>query len=76
MLVVLAYLAYLALLIAIAVWVARALHQNSCPFHLDALADQADLADSINPLLVVGFDLIDLGWTPPPISPAHLVGAR
>lgn len=63
MFVVHVYLAYLVLSIAITVWVARTLHQNGRAFLLDAFAGQAELADSVNHLLVVGFYLINLGWT-------------
>jgi hypothetical protein len=56
------YLCYLAISIAITVWVARTLHKNGRVFLLDAFHGNADLADSVNHLLVVGFYLINVGY--------------
>jgi hypothetical protein len=64
--VVITYLVYLALSIALTVWVAQTLHKNGRVFLLDVFAGRADLADSVNHLLVVGFYLVNLGfvsWT-------------
>ena len=63
MFVVHVYLAYLVVSIATTVWVARTLRRNGRAFLLDAFAGQTELADSVNHLLVVGFYLINLGWT-------------
>jgi hypothetical protein len=60
------YFVYLALSIALTVWVARTLHKNGRVFLLDVFQGRADLADSVNHLLVVGFYLVNLGfvsWT-------------
>ena len=62
MYVVYAYLLYLALSIAITVWVARTLHKNGRAFLVEAFHGEEGLADSINHLLVVGFYLVNLGW--------------
>jgi hypothetical protein len=56
------YLSYLAISIAITVWVARTLHHSGRIFLLDALHGNAPLADSVNQLLVVGFYLINVGY--------------
>jgi len=56
------YLCYLAISIAITVWVAHTLHKNGRVFLLDAFHGNADLADSVNHLLVVGFYLINVGY--------------
>lgn len=56
------YLAYLAVSIAVTIWVARTLHRNGRAFLVEAFHGQEVLADSINHLLVVGFYLINLGW--------------
>lgn len=56
------YFAYLALSIAVTIWVARTLHKNGRAFLVDAFHGQESLADSVNHLLVVGFYLINLGW--------------
>jgi hypothetical protein len=56
------YFAYLAVSIAVTIWVARTLHKNGRAFLVDAFHGQESLADSVNHLLVVGFYLINLGW--------------
>jgi hypothetical protein len=56
------YFTYLAISIGITIWVARTLHSNSRVFLLDAFHGNADLADSVNHLLVVGFYLINIGY--------------
>jgi hypothetical protein len=60
--IVVTYLCYLALSIALTVWVARTLHKNGRRFLLDAFRGQDELADSVNHLLVVGFYLVNLGF--------------
>ena len=61
-LVVWTQLAYLAISIALTVWVARTLHQNGRVFLVDCFHGNTDLADSVNHLLVVGFYLINVGF--------------
>src|SRR5579872_4861200 len=56
------YLSYLAISIAITIWVARTLHRSGRIFLLDAFHGNAELADSVNQLLVVGFYLINCGY--------------
>jgi hypothetical protein len=56
------YLSYLAISIAVTVWVARTLHKSGRIFLLDAFHGNAPLADSVNQLLVVGFYLINVGY--------------
>jgi hypothetical protein len=56
------HLAYLAISIALTVWVARTLHRNGRVFLVDCFHGNAELADSINHLLVVGFYLINVGF--------------
>jgi hypothetical protein len=55
------YLAYVAVSVAITIWVARTLHKNGRIFLVDAFKGNEKLADSVNHLLVVGFYLINLG---------------
>ncbi|HEY2793316.1 MAG TPA: hypothetical protein VGJ28_13210 [Micromonosporaceae bacterium] len=55
------YLAYLALSIALTVWVGRTLSRNGQVFLEDAF-DNERLAGSVNHLLVVGFYLLNLGY--------------
>jgi len=56
------YLAYGVISVSLTIWVARTLHKNGRPFLIDVFADRADLADSVNHLLVVGFYLINFGY--------------
>ncbi len=56
------YLVYLAISLAITVWVARTLHSSGRIFLLDAFHGNESLADSVNQLLVVGFYLINIGY--------------
>ena len=56
------YLAYLLISMAITIWVARTLHKNGRVFLVDSFGGNAEIADSINHLLVVGFYLINIGW--------------
>ena len=55
-------LAYLAISIALTVWVARTLHRNGRVFLVDCFHGNTALADSVNHLLVVGFYLINVGF--------------
>ena len=56
------YLLYIALSIAITVWVARTLSRNGLVFLVEAFGHDEKLASSVNHLLVVGFYLINLGY--------------
>ena len=56
------YAAYLALSIAITVWVGRTLHKNGRVFLVQNFQGNEALADSINHLLLVGFYLINFGF--------------
>ena len=56
------YLIYLALSIALTVWVGRTLHKNGRVFLVDVFHGNETLADSVNHLLVVGFYLINFGY--------------
>ena len=56
------YLSYLAISIAMTIWVAKTLHKNGRIFLVDSFRGNAALADSINHLLLVGFYLINIGY--------------
>jgi len=56
------YLGYLAISVALTVWVARTLHKNGRIFLVDSFLGNEALADSVNHLLVVGFYLINVGF--------------
>lgn len=61
-LIVTTQLTYLAISVAVTVWVARTLHRNGRVFLVDCFHGNVELADSINHLLVVGFYLINIGF--------------
>lgn len=56
------YVSYLVISLAVTMWVARTLHKNGRVFLIDAFHGNAELADSVNYLLVVGFYLINIGY--------------
>src|SRR3954453_18134407 len=60
--IVFTYLLYLAISIALTVWVAQTLFRNGRLFLVDVFHGNEALADSVNHLLVVGFYLINLGY--------------
>ena len=62
MYVVEAYVAYLVVSMVVTVWVAQTLHRNGRVFLVDAFHGNAELADSVNHLLVVGFYLVNVGY--------------
>jgi len=56
------YLLYLAISVALTIWVARTLYKRGGIFLVDAFHGNKELADSVNHLLVVGFYLINIGF--------------
>jgi hypothetical protein len=62
MYIVVCYLAYLTLSLTVTIWVAQTLRHNGRSFLVDAFHGNAELADSVNHLLVVGFYLINIGY--------------
>jgi hypothetical protein len=62
MFIVYVYVLYLAISLAVTVWVAGTLRKNGRVFLVHAFQGNTELADSINHLLVVGFYLINLGY--------------
>lgn len=56
------YIAYLAVSVALTVWVARTLSKNGYVFLTECFGHDQMLAASTNHLLVVGFYLVNLGW--------------
>jgi len=59
---VVTYFVYLALSLALTIWVARTLHRNGRVFLVDVFSGNTELADSTNHLLVVGFYLVNFGY--------------
>jgi hypothetical protein len=56
------YVVYLAVSVALTIWVAHTLHRNGRVFLVDAFHGREALADSVNHLLVVGFYLVNIGF--------------
>ena len=56
------YAIYIVVSIAMTIWVARTLHKNGRIFLVESFHGNAELADSVNRLLVVGFYLVNIGF--------------
>lgn len=59
---VITYGLYLALAVAMTIWVAKTLHKSGRVFLVECFHGNDELADSVNHLLVVGFYLINIGF--------------
>ncbi|MEQ1748544.1 MAG: hypothetical protein ABL974_03930 [Prosthecobacter sp.] len=59
---VITYGLYLALAVAMTIWVAKTLHKSGRIFLVECFHGNEELADSVNHLLVVGFYLINIGF--------------
>jgi hypothetical protein len=62
MLLLTTYAVYVAISLAITVWVGRTLNKNGRVFLVENFQGQEALADSINHLLLVGFYLVNIGF--------------
>jgi hypothetical protein len=73
------HVAYLVLGVGLTIWVARTLARNGRVFLVDAFGGNAELADAVNRLLVVGFYLINVGFVASALKygekPRDLAGA-
>jgi hypothetical protein len=67
------YLTYLFISVALTIWVARTLHKRGAIFLIDAFHGNAELADSVNHLLVVGFYLINIGFVSLALKTADVI---
>ena len=67
------YLLYLLISVALTIWVARTLHKRGAIFLIDAFHGNAELADSVNHLLVVGFYLINIGFVSLALKTAAII---
>ncbi|WP_374379149.1 hypothetical protein [Dongia sp.] len=56
------YAVYIAVSLAITVWVGRTLNRNGRVFLLENFEGREALADSINHLLLIGFYLVNIGF--------------
>ena len=61
--IIIAYSLYLCITVILTVWVARTLFRNGKVFLYDIFHGNQPLADSVNNLLLVGFYLINVGYT-------------
>src|SRR5579871_6134083 len=59
---ILIYFIYLPVTIFLTIFVARTLFKNGRTFLIDIFRGNAELADSVNRLLLVGFYLINIGY--------------
>jgi hypothetical protein len=57
-----AYAVYVAVSLAITVWVGRTLNRNGRVFLVENFEGHEGLADSVNHLLLVGFYLVNIGF--------------
>src|SRR5215469_419463 len=62
MYIVYSYFVYLLISISLTIWVAHTLYKRGAIFLVDAFHGNAELAASVNHLLVVGFYLINIGF--------------
>jgi len=60
--IVISYVVYLLISVALTIWVARTLYKRGAIFLVDAFHGNTELAASVNHLLVVGFYLINIGY--------------
>jgi hypothetical protein len=67
------YVLYLALSVALTIWVAGTLSRNGLVF-LEDVFDDARLARAVNRLLVVGFYLINLGYVAVALQTGKMIG--
>jgi len=56
------YFSYVAISLAVTVWVGRTLYRSGRIFLADAFHGNGELADSVNHLLAVGFYLVNFGY--------------
>ena len=73
------YLIYVAVSLAVTLWVGQSLHGNGRIFLVENFQGREKLADSVNHLLLVGFYLINIGFVSLALrygaKPTDLVGA-
>ena len=60
--IVVTYIVYVLISVALTIWVARTLYKRGAIFLVDAFHGNAEVAASVNHLLVVGFYLINIGF--------------
>lgn len=73
MYIVVSYIVYLLISVALTIWVARTLHTNGAIFLVNAFHGNTELAASVNHLLVVGFYLVNIGFVALALKTAYAV---
>jgi hypothetical protein len=68
------YILYVAISVALTVWVGQTLFKNGRVFLIDVFHGNESLADSVNHLLVVGFYLINFGYVSLALKLGYAVG--
>lgn len=71
--IVMTYLVYVVISVALTIWVARTLYKRGAIFLVDAFHGNRELADSVNHLLVVGFYLINIGFVSLALKTAAII---
>jgi predicted PurR-regulated permease PerM len=74
--IVLAYLIYLPVALALTLYVARTLFRNARVFMMDIFNGRTELADSTNRLFEVGFYLLNMGFALWVMEIGHVVGSH
>lgn len=71
--IVVTYIIYVVISVALTIWVARTLYKRGAIFLVDAFHGNKELADSVNHLLVVGFYLINIGFVSLALKTAAII---
>lgn len=74
MYIVYSYFVYLLISVNLTIWVAHTLHKRGAIFLVDAFHGNAELAASVNHLLVVGFYLINIGFVALALKTEAVIG--
>jgi hypothetical protein len=74
MYIVYCYFVYLFISVNLTIWVARTLHKRGAIFLVDSFHGNAELAASVNHLLVVGFYLINIGFVSLALKTEAVIG--
>jgi hypothetical protein len=74
MYIVYSYFVYLFISVNLTIWVARTLHKRGAIFLVDSFHGNAELAASVNHLLVVGFYLINIGFVALALKTEAVIG--
>lgn len=59
----LVFIPYAAIAVALTIWLARQLSRHGLVFLRTVFKDRDDLAAAVNQLLVIGFYLVNIGWS-------------